>query len=62
MLTVTRGANLTRNPLIALYKERLDLWTKVDRLTADGEYARANSLTDYIEHYLEPLIQQKVGL
>ena len=55
-------ANLTRGSLTALYKERLALWAKIDRLTADGEYARANSLQDYIDHYLGPLIKKSVQL
>ena len=57
-----QGPNLTRNPLMALYNERLDCWDKMDRLTADGEYARANSLWDYVTYYLEPLIKSKEGL
>ena len=56
------SANLTRGSVVPLYKERLDLWQKVDRLTADGYYARANSLKDYLEHYLEPLIRKTEGL
>ena len=56
------SANLTRGSLAALYTERLNLWQKVDRLTADGYYARANSLQDYIEHYLEPRIRNTEGL
>ena len=55
-------ANLTRGGIAPLYKERLDLWQKIDRLTADGHYARANSLQDYIEHYLEPRIRKTEGL
>ena len=54
--------NLSRGSLAALYKERLDLWQKVDRLTADGAYVSANLLQVYIEDVLSPRIHKTEGL
>ena len=55
-------ANLTRGSLTALYNERLNLWQKVDRLTADGAYVSANLLQDYIDDVLSPRIHRTEGL
>ena len=55
-------ANLTKGSLTSLYTERLKLWQKVDRLTADGAYVSANLLQDYIDNVLSPRIHRTEGL